>query len=61
MSAEELIEVMKIYLGGGATWGMLDKGLLFSLRELSEFGVSLKEYRKETDNLQRMIQTTNLL
>jgi hypothetical protein len=37
MSAEELINVMKIYLGGGATWGMLDKGLLLSLRELSEF------------------------
>jgi hypothetical protein len=37
MSAEELMDVMKIYLGGGATWGMLDNGLLISLRELSEF------------------------
>jgi hypothetical protein len=61
MSPEELTEVMKIYLGGGATWGMLDKGLLISLRELSEFEVPPKEFGKETNSLQRTIQTPNLL
>jgi hypothetical protein len=61
MSPEELIEVMKIYPRGGATWGMLDKGLLISLRELSEFEVPPKEFGKETNSLQRTIQTPNLL
>jgi hypothetical protein len=35
MSGEELIEVMKIHLGGGATWVMLDTGLV-DLDALSE-------------------------
>lgn len=37
LSAGELIEVMKTYRRGGATWELRNKGLLFNLRELSRF------------------------